>query len=88
MGGITGSPLFETAIGLVLVWFVTATLCSGIVELIAPIVERLGGRPVDPDALQAAVAAALEAQQAKAATPAAAEPRLPAPAAPEKPARK
>jgi hypothetical protein len=35
MGGITGSPLFETAIGLVLVWFVTATLCSGIVELIA-----------------------------------------------------
>jgi hypothetical protein len=33
--GILGAPLVETAIGLVLVWFLAASLCSGLVELIA-----------------------------------------------------
>ena len=35
MGGITDSPLFETAIAMVVVWLAAATLTSGIVELIA-----------------------------------------------------
>jgi hypothetical protein len=35
MAGLGSSPLFETAIALVALWFATATLCSGIVELIA-----------------------------------------------------
>jgi hypothetical protein len=38
---------------------------NGIAELIAPILERFTGKPVDDAALQAAVVAALEAQRAK-----------------------
>ena len=34
MEGITGSPLFEVAIGVALVWFAAATLCTGVVELV------------------------------------------------------
>jgi uncharacterized membrane protein YqiK len=39
---------------------------NGVADLIAPILERFTGKPVDDSALQAAVAAALEAQRAKA----------------------
>ncbi len=35
MAGLGSSPLFETAIAVVALWFATATLCSGIVEVIA-----------------------------------------------------
>ncbi len=35
MAGLGSSPLLETAIALVALWFATATLCSGIVEVIA-----------------------------------------------------
>src|SRR5207248_2962300 len=42
---------------------------NGVAELIAPILERFTGKPVDDAALQAAVAAALEAQRAKESTP-------------------
>ena len=38
---------------------------NGVAELIAPILERFTGKPVDDAALQAAVTAALEAQRAK-----------------------
>jgi flotillin len=38
---------------------------SGIVDMLAPIVERFSGKPVDAATLQAAVAAALEAERAK-----------------------
>jgi hypothetical protein len=35
MAGFTASPVFETALAMVFLWFVAATLSSGIVELIA-----------------------------------------------------
>ena len=37
MAGSTLSPILETAIGVVLVWFVVASLCAGIVELIGSV---------------------------------------------------
>lgn len=56
---------------------------AGIAELLGPIVEKLAGRHVDPEALQAAVTAALEARQSQAAGPAPAAPAIaPAPATP------
>jgi hypothetical protein len=35
MGSLTGSPIFETVVAMVVVWLLAATLCSGIVELVA-----------------------------------------------------
>jgi hypothetical protein len=37
MFGNSTSPLIETALGLVFVWFLAATLCSGIVELVSSV---------------------------------------------------
>src|SRR5437762_222931 len=53
---------------------------SGVVDLIAPIVQRFAGKSIDTATLQAAVTAALEAERAKAAL--AAEPARPAPPSP------
>jgi flotillin len=54
---------------------------TGIAELIAPIVERFAGKPIDPATLESVVTAALEAQRAKS-EPVAPPPTEPQPAAP------